>query len=245
VYACGSGDDGVLGNGFPPVSSKPTAVVGAAEHGETSPYSPPRGRARGALLSNGAYYDWGYNAAGQLGNGSTANSDVPVEVKLPAPVRQVFQGGSGATNGQTIAILANGSVWAWGDNQKVSSATAAGRAPTSRSQSRAGGSDFRQGQLGRVLVLRDRQLRTTVGLGRQRERAARNAKRRARRDKTGRCGVHLTQSLVDREQRRGFRENVASGGAPRLPKKALLTHPSRFPHFSIPISHGVEGGLAA
>jgi PAS domain S-box-containing protein len=26
---------------------------------------------------------------------------------------------------------------------------------------------------------------------------------------------------------------------------ALLTHPSRFPHFSIPISHGVEGGLAA
>ncbi len=37
---------------------------------------------------------------------------------LPAPVRQVSQGGSGATNGQTIAILTNGSVWAWGDNNK-------------------------------------------------------------------------------------------------------------------------------
>lgn len=43
---------------------------------------------------------------------------MPVKVKLPAAVRQVFQGGNGATNGQTIAILTNASVWAWGDNQK-------------------------------------------------------------------------------------------------------------------------------
>jgi alpha-tubulin suppressor-like RCC1 family protein len=30
----------------------------------------------------------------------------------------VFQGGSGAENGQTVAILANGSVWTWGNNDR-------------------------------------------------------------------------------------------------------------------------------
>ncbi len=72
----------------------------------------------GALFGNGAYYNWGYNAAGQLGNGSTTDSAVPVHVELPAAVRQVFQGGSGPKNGQSIAILANGSVWAWGENDR-------------------------------------------------------------------------------------------------------------------------------
>lgn len=117
VYACGSGQDGVLGNGSTASSSKPAPVVGLpATASVTALTSSWQGS--GALLSNGAYYDWGYNAAGQLGDGGTANRDVPVRVKLPSAVRQVSQGGSGATNGQTIAILVNGSVWAWGNNSK-------------------------------------------------------------------------------------------------------------------------------
>ena len=117
VYACGSGDAGELGNGSAASSPTPTPVTGL----------PPTERVialtsswegSGALLATGAYYDWGYNAAGQLGDGSTASSAVPVQVKLPAPVRQVSQGGSGAANGQTIAILAGGSVWTWGSNSR-------------------------------------------------------------------------------------------------------------------------------
>jgi alpha-tubulin suppressor-like RCC1 family protein len=117
VYACGDGEDGVLGNGATTSSPSPARVVGLPS-GERVTALTSSWEGSGALLSSGAYYDWGYNAAGQLGNGNTTDSSLPVEVKLPAEVRQVFQGGSGATNGQTIAVLANGSVWAWGNNKK-------------------------------------------------------------------------------------------------------------------------------
>ncbi len=117
LYACGSGQNGVLGDGSTADSPTPTPVIGLPNAVGVTALTSSWGGA-GALLRNGAYYDWGSNAAGQLGNGTTANSDVPVSVQLPSAVRQVSQGGSGPTNGQTAAFLANGAVWAWGNNTK-------------------------------------------------------------------------------------------------------------------------------
>jgi alpha-tubulin suppressor-like RCC1 family protein len=117
IYACGSGQYGVLGNGTLKSSPTPTVVSGLPTSARVTVLTSSWGDA-GALLSNGTYYDWGFNDAGQLGTGGTADSDVPVKVELPAEVRQIFQGGSASTNGQTIAILKNGSVWAWGNNKK-------------------------------------------------------------------------------------------------------------------------------
>jgi alpha-tubulin suppressor-like RCC1 family protein len=116
VYACGSGDAGALGDGSTANSPRPAPVTGLPAGARVTALT-SSWEGSGALLSNGAYYDWGYNAAGQLGDGSTANSDVPVKVRLAGAVRQVSQGGSLATNGQSIAILANGSVWTWGANR--------------------------------------------------------------------------------------------------------------------------------
>jgi alpha-tubulin suppressor-like RCC1 family protein len=116
VYACGSGEGGALGTGSTANSATPVAVTGLPAGVRVTTLT-SSWEGSGALLSNGTYYDWGYNPAGQLGDGSTANSDVPVQVSLPAAVRQVFQGGSGPGNGQTIALLANGSVWTWGANK--------------------------------------------------------------------------------------------------------------------------------
>ncbi len=115
VYACGSGEGGALGDGSTANSPTPAAVAGLPGSLKVIALT-SSWEGSGALLSDGSYYDWGYNAAGQLGDGSTADSDTPVRVELPGAVRQVFQGGSGAGNGQTIAILANGSAWAWGAN---------------------------------------------------------------------------------------------------------------------------------
>jgi alpha-tubulin suppressor-like RCC1 family protein len=113
LYACGSGQFGELGNGSTASSSTPTPVVGLPA-GKIKALTSSWG-ASGALMADGAYYNWGYNQVGQLGDRTTTDSAVPVQVALPGPVDQVFQGGSGAKNGQTIAILANGTLWTWGN----------------------------------------------------------------------------------------------------------------------------------
>ena len=67
-----------------------------------------------ALLANGAVMSWGDNTFGQLGNGTTSanhNAELPVAVTgLPKAV-QVAAGGE-----HSLALLANGTVMAWGDN---------------------------------------------------------------------------------------------------------------------------------
>jgi alpha-tubulin suppressor-like RCC1 family protein len=72
----------------------------------------------GALLADGTYYDWGYDALGQLGDGAIGVSgDAPVKVDLPLPVSQVALGGSDKENGQTLVELSDGSFRSWGDDQ--------------------------------------------------------------------------------------------------------------------------------
>ena len=118
LYSCGLDAAGVLGAGkgvpydtLTPVQVKVlngsmvTAVVSSYQNS-------------GALLSNGQYYDWGLNNNGQLGDGNTANSHVPVLVSIPdaSPVVQPALGGSLAHNGQTLVKLADGAVYGWGSN---------------------------------------------------------------------------------------------------------------------------------
>lgn len=117
LYACGSGDAGELGDGTTASAPAPTRVIGLPRGVEVAALT-ASWEGSGALLANGAYYDWGYNQAGQLGDGTTINRARPVRVDLRSPVAEVFQGGSGAKNGQTIAVLKDGTVWMWGDNDR-------------------------------------------------------------------------------------------------------------------------------
>src|SRR5919108_331375 len=54
---------------------------------------------------------WGYNKDGQLGNGGTTNSDVPVPVAGLRDVAAISAGDS-----FSLALLNNGTVMAWGMN---------------------------------------------------------------------------------------------------------------------------------
>jgi alpha-tubulin suppressor-like RCC1 family protein len=113
VYACGKGMQGDLGDGSTADTTRPVRVAVLA--GLPVVKLVAAFANSGALLSDGRYFDWGYDADGQLGDGVTGRfSDVPVRVDLPGPVVQVAQGGSIWHNGQTLAVLGNGTLWAWG-----------------------------------------------------------------------------------------------------------------------------------
>src|SRR5262245_6598229 len=112
VWACGLGELGELGNGTRSSSSVPVKVTGLGPSANVVTLVAAFGNA-GALLADGTYLNWGTNGLGQLGIGSTARlSDVPVAVPLPAKVTQVAQGGSAPGNGQTLALLSNGALYA-------------------------------------------------------------------------------------------------------------------------------------
>lgn len=70
------------------------------------------------MKSDGTVWDWGDNQDGELGNGTTNNADLPLQVLGPngvgylAPVAAI-QGGEL----HNTALKANGTVWAWGFNE--------------------------------------------------------------------------------------------------------------------------------
>ncbi len=64
-----------------------------------------------ALLSTGTAKCWGQNSYGELGNGTTTHSLVPVSVKGLTGATAIAAGDQ-----QTCALLSTGTVKCWGDN---------------------------------------------------------------------------------------------------------------------------------
>jgi alpha-tubulin suppressor-like RCC1 family protein len=69
-----------------------------------------------ALLADGTVMTWGDNADGQLGNGKTASTDVPVVVTRlsDGKSRRAIRIGAGGSH--SMALLSDGTVMTWGEN---------------------------------------------------------------------------------------------------------------------------------
>ena len=115
VYAWGYNFYGQLGNNSTTNSSVPVAVTATGALNGLSVTAITGGYVHSLALANGQVYAWGYNAYGQLGNNSTTNSSVPVAVTATGALNGLSVTAIAAGGYHSLA-LANGHVYAWGDN---------------------------------------------------------------------------------------------------------------------------------
>jgi alpha-tubulin suppressor-like RCC1 family protein len=109
VKCWGTGGYGELGNGTTKGSDKPVAVTGITD--ATAVASDGDGESYCAVLSTGHMNCWGYNVDGELGDGTAAQSDVPVAVNNVTTATAVVGSAYGF-----CALLSTEHVDCWGDN---------------------------------------------------------------------------------------------------------------------------------
>jgi alpha-tubulin suppressor-like RCC1 family protein len=115
VYAWGYNIRGELGNGSNSNINVPVAVSTAGVLNGVMVTSFAGGYDHSLALANGQVFAWGYNADGELGNGTNSNSNVPVAVSTSGVLGGNTVTAVAAGNGDSLA-LANGQVYAWGNN---------------------------------------------------------------------------------------------------------------------------------
>ncbi|MDT4950217.1 MAG: hypothetical protein QOJ37_2812 [Pseudonocardiales bacterium] len=111
VLAWGDNRTGELGNASPTLATAPT-LTAIPSGTKITTVSASFGTSYG-LSTDGGVLAWGYNAAGQLGNGSTTTTATPTPVPLPGGASATAIAAASSTG---YALTGNGDVYTWGDN---------------------------------------------------------------------------------------------------------------------------------
>ena len=114
VYCWGNNNEGQLGTAGGPDTYNPTRALlpqGSVPVGIASSWQHTC-----ATLSNGTGLCWGNNSYGQLGDISLAERNAPTPVRLIPAGRSIVQMSTGVAH--TCALLDDGSITCWGDNQR-------------------------------------------------------------------------------------------------------------------------------
>ena len=117
IYCWGSNESGQLGNGTTTASRVPVAVtMTGALAGKTVVDVSVGDGYTCVSTSDGRAYCWGKNDVGQLGNGTTTASRVPVAVTMTGALagRSVIQVSNGVN--RTCALANDGKSYCWGEN---------------------------------------------------------------------------------------------------------------------------------
>ena len=117
LWSCGFGTWGALGDGTDTGKSSPVQI-GAATNWQNVAGGGYYGLAIRGTNGTGSLWAWGYNAWGQLGDGTTTNRSSPVQIGTLTNWKEISAGqdSGGGSNGTSIGIKADGTLWAWGYN---------------------------------------------------------------------------------------------------------------------------------
>ncbi len=117
LWAVGANASGQLGDNTTGSSSIPVAVLTAEDRPMTAVKQVSAGNVHSMILKeNGDLWAVGYNSSGQLGDDTTENKLIPVQVLTTEgrPMTAVKQVSAGATH--TMILKENGDLWAVGNN---------------------------------------------------------------------------------------------------------------------------------
>lgn len=112
LYAWGYNFDGELGDGTNTNRNAPVAVTGLG--GVVIVAVDCGWRHNLAVTNDGKLYAWGDGDDGQLGNGGTAGSNVPLLVSGPWGTKKIVSASAGSSH--SLALDEDGKVYAWGQN---------------------------------------------------------------------------------------------------------------------------------